>query len=136
MATARQIAANRANAAKSSGPKTPAGKARSAQNAKRYPPLSTIRPEDQPRIEQMARHLIEAVGGDIADATSVAEAEVLVARMELDRLALFRKICSPMGATGPLPNLDKLYQRERKARQRARRRLRCMIEAKDKRGTK
>lgn len=36
MATEKQIRANRANAAKSRGPKTPAGKARASQNARKH----------------------------------------------------------------------------------------------------
>jgi hypothetical protein len=57
MATERQIAANRANAKKSTGPKTAAGKIRSSRNAFRHG-LSRPMPEDammSAKIEAIAR---------------------------------------------------------------------------------
>ena len=52
--TPNRIAANRANARKSTGPKTPGGKARSSQNARKHPfdpdPFAIVRIEDRAQL--------------------------------------------------------------------------------------
>jgi hypothetical protein len=56
MATLKQITANRANAKRSTGPKTPEGKAASSQNATRHRALSNticLEAEDKPRFEAL-----------------------------------------------------------------------------------
>jgi hypothetical protein len=60
MATKKQIAANRRNARKSTGPKTPAGKARSAQNATKHGLLSrwpVLPEEDGAAFERLRENL-------------------------------------------------------------------------------
>jgi hypothetical protein len=79
VATERQIAANRGNAKRSTGPKTTAGKRRSSGNAYRHG-LSGPLPEDSlttAAIEAIAR----AVGRDTA---SEQEATTLFARAQLE----------------------------------------------------
>ena len=66
MATERQIAANRANAKKSTGPKTAAGKIRSSHNAFRHG-LSGPMPEDpvmSAKIEAIARAVADGADGE------------------------------------------------------------------------
>jgi hypothetical protein len=131
MATSRQIEANRRNASKSTGPRTAVGKARSSRNALRYGPLPTLRPEDKPAIDAMARQLVEATGGNTEDAATVAEARILATRLRLEHNGLLQTILSPYGSANraQVQRLDALYHRERRAGRRARRALRRMIEA-------
>jgi hypothetical protein len=70
MATDKQIAANRANCKRSTGPKTPAGHSKSSRNALRHGlslPLSAD-PQTQANIEALA----EAVAGDTANLCTVS----------------------------------------------------------------
>jgi hypothetical protein len=89
MATHKQIAANRANAKRSTGPKTLAGKLKSSRNAHRHglsKPLQydTIQPE---KIEALMRAL---VGEDASDAQVDAATEVAMAQLELFRVRAIR----------------------------------------------
>jgi hypothetical protein len=62
MATAEQIAANRENARKSTGPRTPAGKARSRYNAMKHGLLAEaalLPEEDEGTFRELERALIE-----------------------------------------------------------------------------
>jgi hypothetical protein len=54
VATAKQIAANRANAKRSTGPKTIAGKRKSSQNALRHGLSLSLQHED-PRVRELLR---------------------------------------------------------------------------------
>lgn len=88
MATDRQIAANRANAKKSTGPRTQAGRARSGQNARRHG-LAAI-PFDlrsSPEHEKLAH----ALAGDPANEGRIDAAwEVVHAQKKLLRIAELR----------------------------------------------
>jgi hypothetical protein len=79
MATERQIAANRANARRSTGPKTLAGKMSSSRNAYRHG-LSCPLPLDPEKVDAIAL----ALAGDSVDEERLAEAsEVARAQLEL-----------------------------------------------------
>jgi hypothetical protein len=86
VATERQIAANRANSKKSTGPKSDAGKRRASQNAYLHGLAGRCPiPSDwTERVEQQAREIVDSTHGkiDLSHARSIALAqqEVLRAR--------------------------------------------------------
>jgi hypothetical protein len=86
MTSARRIAANRANARRSTGPRTAAGRARSARNALRHG-LSTPLTRDvglHAAALALARRLVDE-GGPVELARAVAEATVEVWRVRRRR---------------------------------------------------
>ncbi len=85
MATERQVAANRANSKKSTGPKSRGGKRRASQNAYRHGLAGGgLLDSDWTAVEQQARDIVDSTGGkiDLFYARSIAQAqqEVLRAR--------------------------------------------------------
>jgi hypothetical protein len=93
MTTERQIAANRANAKRSSGPKSRAGKARASQNAYRHG-LAACMTMDADRVSAMdalAREIQASMRGQIdrAGALAIAQAELEVLRVRAVANALF-----------------------------------------------
>jgi len=87
MATERQIAANRANAKKSTGPKTAAGKRRSSGNAFRHG-LSGPLPEDVvtlAKIDVIARAVADGADVEYQQAAAFAQSQ-----FELMRIREFR----------------------------------------------
>ena len=98
----KQLAANRANAALSSGPRTPDGKSRSAQNARKHgftaSNFSVIRIEE---IEEIA-HLKD----DLVDVYRPANGQKLFAleRVAVTQQALLRSARLEAGRTGARSN--------------------------------
>ena len=102
MATDKQIAANRANALRSTGPKTAAGRAKSSRNALRHG-LSLPTEMDADELAKF-RTLEAALAGDRADEDrQQAVAEMAQAQLELLRV---RKIRAAMLAAADLEGGD------------------------------
>ena len=83
MTSERQIAANRRNAKRSSGPRSAAGKARSRRNAQRHGLAIASRtiPAFQQDVMELAR-LLSPAGDDFDDAALIAaEAEIDLLRI-------------------------------------------------------
>jgi hypothetical protein len=84
MASDRQRAANRANAKKSSGPKSRAGKIRSSRNAYRHGLSAPARRDETwtGSVDEGARTIVESTGGAInpGQAVLIAQAELEVQR--------------------------------------------------------
>ena len=84
----KQLAANRANASKSTGPKTPAGKARSSQNSLKHgftgSTFAVVRLED---LQEIAR-----LKSDLMDVYKPVNSQEVVAieRMALAQQSMFR----------------------------------------------
>jgi hypothetical protein len=97
MASERQIAANRRNASKSTGPRTEAGKKRASHNALRHGMASqNLRAREAERIERLARQ----IAGDSQNpivlelARSAAAAEFDMSRGRQTRAALIARVGS------------------------------------------
>lgn len=126
MASARQIAANRANAAKAEGPRTAAGKVNASRNAYRHGLSVPLRrdPDVCSMIELLAAEL---VGGDssdhrIANARKVVEGQLEIERVREARCSHLAALTSnPMTAAAlkDLSALDRYEVRARGMRDRA-----------------
>jgi hypothetical protein len=86
MATEKQIAANRANAKRSTGPRTAAGRAKSSRNSYRHGlslPVSADEPQTRAKIDMIAR----VIAGDAATEDAL-QAAMLVAEAQLDLMRI------------------------------------------------
>jgi hypothetical protein len=107
MATERQIAANRRNAAKSTGPRTSAGKKRARRNSYRHG-LSVgaaERPEYAEQVEKLAREIAGA-GADaiiLEQARSIAQAQLDLTQIRRMRISLIQRMAEfgAMDLPGP-----------------------------------
>jgi hypothetical protein len=111
MTTKRQIAANRRNAQKSTGPRSAAGRKRSSQNALRHGLSSRISSIDfEKQIENLARQ----IAGDAEDRTTLAHAHVAAeAALELQQIrqlkaAMYERVKAYGDFDGP-----KLFQSDK-----------------------
>jgi len=117
--TAARLRANRRNAHKSTGPKTPAGKAAAARNARRHglslPVL--FDPAVAPEVEALARRITQSVVGSAADprhhelACRVAEAQLDLVRVRTARLPLAAAIATDPAALKQILRLDRYEKR-------------------------
>jgi hypothetical protein len=80
MATEKQIAANRANSKRSTGPKTKLGRLKSSRNAFRHGLSSTL-PMNPPGIESIAQALTTAAGEHLSAARELAQTELELLRV-------------------------------------------------------
>jgi hypothetical protein len=128
MASDRQIAANRRNAKKSSGPRSADGKARTRRNALRHGlsiPSSAI-PAFQEDVMLLARALSPA-GKDIGhDALVAADAEIDLLRIRKCRAALFEESRDRARLVDLADKLDRLERYERRAFSRRNKALRAI----------
>jgi hypothetical protein len=104
MASERQIAANRLNARKSTGPRSRAGKRRASRNAYRHGLASSRKPDAATarKLDQLARQIAGDSNSEIILelARSAAEAELDLARVRLAWVALINRV-SAFGAIDP-----------------------------------
>lgn len=119
MASERQIAANRRNAKKSSGPRSATGKARSRRNALRHGLAIASRtiPAFQQDVMELAR-LLSPAGDDFDDAALIAgEAEIDLLRIRRYRAALIEEARGQEEPVSPrlVDMLNKLERYERRA---------------------
>jgi hypothetical protein len=104
MASERQIAANRLNARKSTGPLSRAGKRRASRNAYRHGLASSRKPDAATarKLDQLARQIVGDSNSEIILelARSAAEAEFDLARVRLAGVALINRV-SAFGSIDP-----------------------------------
>jgi hypothetical protein len=132
MATEKQIAANRANAKRSTGPKTAAGRARSSRNAYRHG-LSLELPLDDPafraRMDAMMQALLggeEPMDQNITAAAEFAEAQMKllqIRKVRLDMLADMERQCHDLQDFSRLVALDRYERLAHTKRRRASQKL-------------
>jgi hypothetical protein len=87
MASERQIAANRANAQKSTGPKTLAGRLKSSRNAYRHGLSNPMRLD--PAMSAKADAIAHALASETSDEAQLAKAQDL-AQAQLELLSIHR----------------------------------------------
>ena len=119
MTSARKVFANRANGRRSSGPTTPAGKARVARAVRRHglclPVLHD--PAFAPEVEDLARRIVRSVVGADNDARRhelacrIAEAQIDLKRVRLAKLPLVAALQTDFRVTVGLLRLDRYERR-------------------------
>jgi hypothetical protein len=101
MATDKQIAANRANAAKSTGPRSTAGKKRISRNAVTHGLTSKYSSSELTlQVEKQARQIASEGNFDLEPALIIAEAELELARVRRVQIGLTERV-SAMGSFAP-----------------------------------
>ena len=123
MATDRQIAANRRNAARSTGPKSSVGKKRSSQNSYRHGlSISADMNGDAETVEQLARKIAGVNQFILQFARSAARAQLDLVRIRALKVAMIKHV-SVLGALQPvspafaiiasIPHRDRIPELER-----------------------
>jgi hypothetical protein len=123
VATEKQIAANRANSKRSTGPKTKTGRLTSSRNAFRHG-LSSQSPANQANIEAIAQALVlEGQNPDVAAKIAPTELELLRVRCAREQMmTLLFQGCNPHQISH-LAALDRYERRALAKRRRASARL-------------
>lgn len=127
MATEKQIAANRRNAMRSTGPKTAAGKRRSSQNSLKHG-LTAHACDTSSSVESEAHKILELyLGPDVnlaSQSQNLADAVGRLERIRTVRSRLFGQIMSGEADVSILKQLKALDRYERYARTARRRAIR------------
>ena len=114
MASDRQIAANRRNARKSTGPRSDAGKARASHNAYRHGLTSSIT-----STAEYAKHLetlVRKIAGDTKDpvklerARAIAQADLELARVRRAKVALIERASAFGELDPPQPTVSQMIR--------------------------
>jgi hypothetical protein len=98
MASERQIAANRRNARKSTGPRSGAGKKRASRNAYRHGLTLSI--TSSAVVAKQLDNLVRKIAGNAEDAMvlerarAIAQAELELARVRRAKVALIERACT------------------------------------------
>lgn len=116
MASEKQILANRANAKKSTGPRTPAGRAKSSRNAYRHGLSLPMQPDPQ-AIEVLAKAIAGETAGEVElrAARALAEAQLELKRVRAIRVAAISTELANMLNPRPLSGLCAFDRYERQA---------------------
>src|ERR1700751_4428541 len=99
MASERQIAANRRNALKSTGPRSHGGKRRVARNAYKHGLAATVASETSMQaVDNLARKILACNGRGLAfkHARSVAEASHHLAHVRLVKVSLIEHVAASL----------------------------------------
>ncbi len=124
MASEKQIAANRANATCSTGPRSAVGKLRSSRNAYRHGLSCPLRfdPATSAKVEAIARVLVDDGAGEpqLAAASAFAEAQLKLLRIRAVRSEMNENIDPGRCDTKKLRRLAALDRYERLAHTRRR----------------
>jgi hypothetical protein len=119
MSSDRLRQANRADAARSTGPRSRAGKAKAARNARRYGLSLPIMADAAlaPEVAALARAIAGEVAGEArrAAAARIAEAQIDLTRIRRVRLAVTERLLGGAEVTGELVRIDR-YERRALAR--------------------
>src|SRR5262245_49356781 len=104
MTSARRLAANRANARKSTGRRTTGGKARSRANARRHGWASVVL--EWPLFSDQVAELAQRLSPQSTDlqlrhhVIPIAETEPLLQKIRAERLAILQRIAAPAATNG------------------------------------
>jgi hypothetical protein len=128
MATEQQISANRANAKRSTGPKTEKGRDASSRNAVRHGLSCSSQPSAPIDIDGLAEALVQS-GSDETQAIAArqtARAHIELLRVRAVRVAMLASF-NPRGDAGILRRLFTLERYERVARGKRRLATRALL---------
>jgi len=135
MATERQIAANRTNALRSTGPKTQAGRSKSSRNAYRHGLSLGLAPDASlnDKVDEIARTLVPegAEAGKLKSAQGFVQAQLRLLRireLRKDQVNTVNLASGDFSVLGRLLALDRYERYALTRRSRARKRI-CQNEA-------